>query len=59
MSEKKMNFDSIEAAIEDLKNGIPVVVVDDEDRENEGDFVIPAGTWSYVCPNVQETCRRA
>ena len=24
MSEKKMNFDSIEAAIEDLKNGIPV-----------------------------------
>jgi len=51
MSEKKMNFDSIEAAIEDLKNGIPVVVVDDEDRENEGDFVIPADAVTYETLN--------
>lgn len=32
-------FDSIEAAINDLKNGKIVIVVDDENRENEGDFV--------------------
>lgn len=31
----------IEAAIKDLKRGIPVIVVDDEDRENEGDLVVP------------------
>lgn len=35
-------FDSIESAIEDIKNGKLVVVVDDEDRENEGDFVTAA-----------------
>lgn len=30
---------TIEAAIKDLKTGKPVIVVDDEHRENEGDFV--------------------
>jgi 3,4-dihydroxy 2-butanone 4-phosphate synthase/GTP cyclohydrolase II len=35
-------FDSIEDALEDLKNGKQVLVVDDEDRENEGDLVMPA-----------------
>ncbi|GAB5557562.1 MAG: 3,4-dihydroxy-2-butanone-4-phosphate synthase [Schleiferiaceae bacterium] len=37
---RKLN--SIEEAIEDLKNGRVVIVVDDEDRENEGDFVAAA-----------------
>src|SRR5699024_4793650 len=32
-------FDSIEAAIADLKHGKPIIVVDDENRENEGDLV--------------------
>ncbi|MBO9681613.1 MAG: 3,4-dihydroxy-2-butanone-4-phosphate synthase, partial [Flavisolibacter sp.] len=32
-------FDSIESAIEDIKAGKIVIVVDDEDRENEGDFI--------------------
>lgn len=32
-------FDKIEAAIEDLKSGKVVIVCDDEDRENEGDFI--------------------
>ncbi|WP_243290119.1 bifunctional 3,4-dihydroxy-2-butanone-4-phosphate synthase/GTP cyclohydrolase II [Bacillus sp. FJAT-47783] len=32
-------FHKIEEAIEDLKQGKVVIVVDDEDRENEGDFV--------------------
>jgi 3,4-dihydroxy 2-butanone 4-phosphate synthase/GTP cyclohydrolase II len=37
-----MILDKIEAAIEDIKNGKLVIVVDDEDRENEGDFVTAA-----------------
>ncbi|TCN27170.1 bifunctional 3,4-dihydroxy-2-butanone-4-phosphate synthase/GTP cyclohydrolase II [Mesobacillus foraminis] len=32
-------FDKIEEAIEDLKKGKVVIVCDDEDRENEGDFI--------------------
>lgn len=32
-------LDSIESAIEDIKSGKLVIVVDDEDRENEGDFI--------------------
>ncbi|HBZ10084.1 MAG TPA: bifunctional 3,4-dihydroxy-2-butanone-4-phosphate synthase/GTP cyclohydrolase II [Bacillus bacterium] len=32
-------FDPIEKALEDLKNGKVIIVIDDEDRENEGDFV--------------------
>lgn len=35
-------LDSIESALEDIKQGKMVIVVDDEDRENEGDFVIAA-----------------
>ena len=35
-------LDSIEEAIEDIKAGKVVIVVDDEDRENEGDFVAAA-----------------
>jgi 3,4-dihydroxy 2-butanone 4-phosphate synthase / GTP cyclohydrolase II len=42
-------FDSIEDAIEDIRNGKVVVVVDDEDRENEGDFVCAA---SKVTPEI-------
>lgn len=33
---------SIESAIEDIRQGKPVIVVDDEDRENEGDFIVAA-----------------
>ncbi|XJZ28829.1 bifunctional 3,4-dihydroxy-2-butanone-4-phosphate synthase/GTP cyclohydrolase II [Bacillota bacterium Lsc_1132] len=32
-------FDQVEEAIEELKNGKIVIVCDDEDRENEGDFI--------------------
>ena len=35
-------LDSIESAIEDIRNGKLVIVVDDEDRENEGDFITAA-----------------
>lgn len=37
-----IKLDSIESAIEDIKNGKVIIVVDDEDRENEGDFVCAA-----------------
>lgn len=35
-------FNTIEEAIEDIRKGKMIVVVDDEDRENEGDLVIAA-----------------
>ena len=35
-------LDSIESAIEDIKKGKLIIVVDDEDRENEGDFITAA-----------------
>ncbi|MBF9140066.1 bifunctional 3,4-dihydroxy-2-butanone-4-phosphate synthase/GTP cyclohydrolase II [Hymenobacter properus] len=35
-------LDSIESAIEDIRAGKVVIVVDDEDRENEGDFICAA-----------------
>lgn len=38
------DFATVEQAIEDIKYGRMVVVVDDEDRENEGDLIIAAAT---------------
>lgn len=35
-------LDSVEEAIEDIRKGKMIIVVDDEDRENEGDFVAAA-----------------
>ncbi|MBR7121598.1 MAG: bifunctional 3,4-dihydroxy-2-butanone-4-phosphate synthase/GTP cyclohydrolase II [Lentisphaeria bacterium] len=35
-------FDSIEAAVEDIRNGRMIIVTDDENRENEGDLVCAA-----------------
>src|SRR3981081_4662876 len=35
-------LDTIESAIDDIKQGKLVIVVDDEDRENEGDFITAA-----------------
>ncbi|WP_338825655.1 bifunctional 3,4-dihydroxy-2-butanone-4-phosphate synthase/GTP cyclohydrolase II [Neomoorella humiferrea] len=40
--EEQIKFNTIEEAIEDIRNGRMVVVVDDEDRENEGDVIIAA-----------------
>lgn len=42
MNESSLRIDSIESAIEDIRNGRMVIVVDDQDRENEGDFVLAA-----------------
>lgn len=40
--EEPIKLDSIEQAIDDIKNGKVIIVVDDEDRENEGDFICAA-----------------
>jgi len=39
---KNIQLNTIEEAIEDVKNGKVVIVVDDENRENEGDFIAAA-----------------
>lgn len=39
-----MSLDSIETALEALRQGQMLIVVDDEDRENEGDFICAADT---------------
>ena len=44
MSERKYKLDKIEDAIEDIRKGKIIIVVDDEDRENEGDFITAAET---------------
>ncbi|MDA9121281.1 bifunctional 3,4-dihydroxy-2-butanone-4-phosphate synthase/GTP cyclohydrolase II [Flavobacteriales bacterium] len=42
MAEEEIKLDSIESAIQDIKDGKIIIVVDDADRENEGDFVAAA-----------------
>ncbi len=37
-----MNYEAVEQAVRDLKKGMLVLVVDDEDRENEGDLICAA-----------------
>src|SRR2546427_5976087 len=38
----KKSFDSVESVVTDLRNGRMVIVVDDADRENEGDLILAA-----------------
>ena len=35
-----MKFSTIESAVEDVRNGKQIIVVDSKDRENEGDLVM-------------------
>ena len=51
-------LDSIEDAIEEIKNGNFVIVVDDEDRENEGDLIIAAECITPEKINFMETHAR-
>ena len=41
-AEPRIKLNTIEEALEDIRNGKIIIVVDDEDRENEGDFVCAA-----------------
>ncbi|MCW3092709.1 MAG: bifunctional 3,4-dihydroxy-2-butanone-4-phosphate synthase/GTP cyclohydrolase [Ferruginibacter sp.] len=51
-------LDSIESAIEAIKNGRLVIVVDDEDRENEGDFITAAENVTPEVINFMSTFGR-
>ena len=42
MDNNKIHLNTIEEAIEDIRQGKIIIVVDDEDRENEGDFLAAA-----------------
>ncbi|SDR86782.1 3,4-dihydroxy 2-butanone 4-phosphate synthase / GTP cyclohydrolase II [Paenibacillaceae bacterium GAS479] len=48
-------FNSIEEALQDLIGGKPVIVVDDEDRENEGDLIALADTITPAVINFMIT----
>jgi 3,4-dihydroxy 2-butanone 4-phosphate synthase / GTP cyclohydrolase II len=50
-----IKFNTIEEAIEDIKAGKVVIVVDDEDRENEGDFIAAAETITPEIVNFMAT----
>lgn len=50
-----MKFNTIEEAIQDIKMGRMLVVVDDEDRENEGDLIMAAGKVTPEAINFMAT----
>lgn len=54
----KIKLDSIDDAIEDIRKGEFVIVVDDEDRENEGDLIIAAEAITPDKINFMETHAR-
>ena len=53
-----MGFSKIEDAIEDIRQGKMIVVVDDEDRENEGDVIIAADKITPEAINFMATYAR-
>ncbi len=53
MSNRPLN--TIEEAIEDIRNGKVIIVVDDEDRENEGDFICAAESITPEIVNFMAT----
>ncbi len=69
--EDKIQLNTIEEAISDIRNGKVVIVVDDENRENEGDFIAAAeavtpeminfmskhGRGLICAPLTEERCR--
>ncbi len=54
----KIKLDTVEEAIEEIRNGNFVIVVDDEDRENEGDLIIAAEAITPEKINFMETHAR-
>ena len=51
----RIKLDTTEEAIEEIKNGKVIVVVDDEDRENEGDFICAAESITPEIVNFMAT----
>ena len=58
MTNAGTELNTIDEAIEDLKAGKVIIVVDDEDRENEGDFVTCASTITPEIVNFMATHAR-
>ncbi|MGX1025032.1 3,4-dihydroxy-2-butanone-4-phosphate synthase [Psychroflexus sp. MBR-150] len=72
ISQQDIKLDSIEEAIADIRAGKVIIVVDDENRENEGDFVAAAqnvtpeminfmakhGRGLICCPLTERRCER-
>jgi len=54
----KIKLDTVEEAIDEIKKGNFVIVVDDEDRENEGDLIIAAEAITPEKVNFMETYAR-
>lgn len=48
-------FDSIDSALDDIREGKIIIVVDDEDRENEGDFLMAAEKITPEAVNLMAT----
>ena len=42
MTDEPLPFATLQEAIEEVRQGRMIIIVDDEDRENEGDLTIPA-----------------
>jgi len=54
-----MLLNNIEEIIEDIKQGKMVVIMDDEDRENEGDLLMAASGRGLICLTLsEERCRQ-
>jgi len=51
-----MGLSTVEEVVQEIKDGKFVIVVDDEDRENEGDLVIAA---EKITAEVKNTCHGA
>lgn len=58
MTTESIVFNTIEEAIEDVRNGKMIIVVDDEDRENEGDLVLAAEKATPEAINFMATFAR-
>ena len=54
----EIKLNTIEEAVEDIKQGKIIIVVDDEDRENEGDFLTAAGNATPEVINFMATYGR-
>jgi hypothetical protein len=57
--ESKMEFNSIEEVVQDLRDGKIVVILDDENRENEGDVICAAEFATTENVNFMAACARA
>ena len=47
------SIERVERAVQDIRNGRMVILVDDEDRENEGDLVMAAELATRLTPLVE------